>query len=718
MRIPSSVFAVGRYGLAFTLAAGSLLLMSAPKKTGFTKYDKAFYADPNTVSFVRPGLGISIVSAKIASDGTMSVGYKLSDPNGQPLDLTGVQTPGAISVSFVMAYLPKGQRQYVSYTTRTQTSPITKVSAVQAGADSGGTTQTVSLGEYVYTFKQKATPPAGNYDGSASHRVGVYGNRNLTEFDLGTDYDSATYDFVPAGGTPQPREVIKNATCNKCHDDMAFHGGSRRGMELCIVCHTPQTVDPDTGNTLDMVAFAHKLHMGSQLPSVKAGKPYQIIGFNQAVSDYSTVNLPSDARRCEFCHESSTKAAQADAWLKNPSRAACGACHDTTNFATGQNHVNLPQVNDSQCNQCHLPQGELEFDASIMGAHAIPTRTETAPGLNFNIIRIDNGVAGKAPTVTFSIKDNAGNGLRIADLTGGLNRIGLVLAGPTSDYGYTSFGSDVTTHGYVSETPSTSTSCSSDGTCSYTFTHAIPAGARGTFAIGLEGRRQVVLLPGTEQEQTTEVGAVNKVAYFSVDGSKVAPRRQVVDIAKCNNCHSFLSLHGENRNQIEQCVLCHNASETDIGRRSTATVAADKSAPAQSVNFALMIHKIHTGEKMTADFNTTYTIVGFGGSHNDFTEVRYPVMTPTGGVGDTAKCYMCHVNNSEVAFPIGLNAVADPQGLLNPAPATTSACTACHQNKTALAHANAQTDPKFGESCGVCHGAGADADVQKAHAGK
>ena len=44
---------------------------------------------------------------------------------------------------------------------------------------------------------------------------------------------------------------------------------------------------------------------------------------------------------------------------------------------------------------------------------------------------------------------------------------------------------------------------------------------------------------------------------------------------------------------------------------------------------------------------------------------------------------------------------------MNPAPATTSACTACHLTPSALAHAVSQTDPKFGESCDVCHGAGA-----------
>jgi len=79
---------------------------------------------------------------------------------------------------------------------------------------------------------------------------------------------------------------------------------------------------------------------------------------------------------------------------------------------------------------------------------------------------------------------------------------------------------------------------------------------------------------------------------------------------------------------------------------------------------------------------------------------------------------VCHVNTSEAAFPIGRNAVMDPQGLVNPAPATTSACTACHANQSALAHAQANTDPKLGESCDVCHGTGAAFDVDQVHAGR
>src|ERR1041385_2870071 len=189
MRIPSSVFAVGRYVVAFAVIAGSLALMSAPKKIEFTKRDKAYYADANVVNFVRPGLAISIVSTKIAADGTISVDYKLTDPKGLPLDLTGVQTPGAVSVSFCLAYIPKGESQFFSYTTRTQTSPITKVSAIQAGTDSGGTTQTVAVGEYIYTFKSQAGAKGGRpFRPNPTPPIGIYGNRNLTEFDLGTNY--------------------------------------------------------------------------------------------------------------------------------------------------------------------------------------------------------------------------------------------------------------------------------------------------------------------------------------------------------------------------------------------------------------------------------------------------------------------------------------------------------------------------------------------------
>jgi OmcA/MtrC family decaheme c-type cytochrome len=721
MRIPTSVWKAGRYALALAIVTGSVAVLSAVKKPSIAPNDKARYADPNLVAWVQPGLAIQIVSAKIASDGTISVDYKLTDGAATPaaLDQNGVVTPGPVSVSFLVAYIPKGQTQFVSYISRSVAAAKGGASAVQATGESltTGTVQTVATGEYIYTFKAKA--PTG-FDTTATHRIGIYGSRNLTQWDLGTAFDDATFDFVPAGGTAAPRDVVRTADCNKCHDSLAAHGGSRKSVELCIMCHTPQTTDPDTGNTVDMKVFIHKIHMGASLPSVTAGHPYQIIGFQNSVNDYSTVVYPSnpgDPRNCQTCHNPKNGAAQTNAWMTNPSQAACGSCHDDVNFATGANHANQAATDDSKCSTCHVASSGKEFDTSVTGAHANPTQSASAPGINVNIVKVDNGGAGQKPSVTFTVRDSSGAGIPMSSLTGGSNRMALVMAGPTSDYGYTSFGSDVTTPGYVSENPVPTAQCSSDGTCLYTFTHAIPAGAKGTYAIGLEARRGLSLPNAPAAEQSTEYGADNKVFYFSVDGSPVAPRRTVVAIANCNNCHTRLSLHGENRNQIEMCVLCHNPSENDLSVRPSAKVASDKALPPQSVNFALMIHKIHTGET-TGAAGLTYTIVGYGGSHNEFSDVRYPAMGPTGSTADTAKCAMCHVNTSEANFPIGKNAVKDPQGLLNPAPATTSACTACHFDTAAYAHAVSNSDPRFGEACDVCHATGAAYDVDKVHAGK
>jgi OmcA/MtrC family decaheme c-type cytochrome len=676
--------------------AGAVALMSAPKSTGFTKHDKAFYANPSVVGFVRPGLTFQIVSANIAADGTVTVDYKVTDPKGVALDLAGVQTPGPVSASFVLAYIPKGQSQYVTYATRARTSADGKNTTNVATADSGGKNTQVTPGEYLYTFGNKV--PSG-WDATATHRVGVYGSRNLTEFDLGTYYDDAVLDFVPGGGKPAPRDIVRTAACNTCHDSLSHHGGSRRSVELCIMCHTPQSTDVNSGNTVDFKVMIHKLHDGSSLPSVVAGGKYQM-GNPANPTDWSTVVFPADVRRCETCHDQKSGAAQADAYLKNPNRQACGACHDDVNFASGVNHAGGPQASDNLCTTCHMPQGELEFDASIKGGHTIPVDSSYRPGIVVDITKVVNGGAGQKPTVTFTVRDFSGAGIPMSVMATSPNRISLNMAGPTADYGYTSFGSDVTTHGYVTENPVPTAQCSPDGTCTYTFAHAVPAKATGTYAIGIEARRGLTILPGTTVQQSVNYGAPNKVFYFPVDGTPVVKRRQVVDISKCNGCHVELLHHGNTRNNTEYCVLCHNPSNTDNAN------------PAQAVNFSLMVHKIHYGDNMVP-FGQKYVVSG-----TDFSKIRFSPMNNTGTPGDTAKCYMCHVNGSESVFPIGLNMVTTPQGYMNPTPPTTAACTACHLKLSATAHAAAQTQGTNGESCDVCHGANAAFSVDSVHAGK
>lgn len=673
------LIALGTAILLLAVAAG----LGAPAKL-YKSTEKAAYLDERTLNFVRPGLKFQITKVDVATDGTVRATFKVTDTVGAGLDREGITTPGVVASSFVLARIPKGATQYTAYTVRTQVSTINGKSAVQAGTDAGGTYTRVAEGEYVYQFGTKLPADA---DRTVTHSILLYGSRNLTDFDLGTNYADTVFSWVPNGSpVTVTRDVIKTATCNKCHVDMGFHGGSRKSIEGCVLCHQPQTIDPDTGNSVDMAVMAHKIHMGANLPSVKAGKDYCIIGFGNSNNCYGEVEFPAGPNTCEACHVTNAtgaaKAAQADAHLKHPTRAACGACHDDVDFASGKGHVAGPQISDNLCATCHIPQGELDFDASIMGAHYTPTLAPSLPKPRIEIQTIDDGVAGKKPRVTFTLKDKDGKIVMPSDMTS----LSLVLAGPTTDYAT-----------YVSETARGAQDLGG-GRFAYTFTATIPADAKGSFTIGAEGYRNTVLSPGTTKEQTVRDAILNVTKTFSVDGKPVVNRRQVVSLDKCNSCHSFLSLHGSNRNQIEQCVLCHNPNTTDTSRRAAAM------NPPESVNFSTMIHRIHAGEEQTRDF----TIIGFGGSVNNFNEVGYP--------GILSNCASCHVNNSyRLPLADNLLQVTDPRGYIPKVNPEANACLGCHATKAAASHALANTTA-LGESCATCHGVNGDFSVDKVHA--
>jgi OmcA/MtrC family decaheme c-type cytochrome len=695
------------------LAMVALCLTGASNKHPYSPHEKAFYADASLVEYVLPGVTITINSARIASDGTISVLYTLTDPSGHPLDAAGVTTPGTITLSYVAAVLPNNQEQYTAYTTRANSGPAV-ASTNQPGADSGGVVSPVGSGQYQYVFRTKA--PSG-FDATATHTIGIYGSRVLTDYNLGTNYASATFNFVPNGAAvTKVHEIIKTASCNTCHDQLSWHGGRRRGVEMCVLCHTQQNVDTTTGGSLDLKVIIHEMHMGKNLPSVVGGSPLIVNG-----TDFSQIAFPADPgdpRRCETCHSQSTGAAQATAYLTNPTRAACGACHNDVNFASGANHPGGPQIDDNQCHNCHIPQGELDFDASIKGAHVAPTASNLLTGLAVNIAKVDNGTAGSAPVVSFTVQDGSGKPLALSQLGEIPGKdayaISFTMAGPTTDYGYTSFGSDTaSTPGYVTESAAKA-GCDGNGNCTYRFTHRVPANASGTYSIGVEARRTEVVLAGTTSQQSITYGAPNKVVYFSVDGSPVSPRRQVVAVSNCNQCHVALSVHGTLRNNTEYCVMCHNPSNTDASERVHAQVAADKAAPPQGITFPLLVHRIHDGVNMQGD-GGSYTVVGFGGSHNDFSTTLYPGMAPNGEMISLANCSTCHVNGSEANLPVGLNNAVNPQGWINPDGATATACSGCHVAQDAASHFLANTTT-LGESCTVCHQPGAAFDVDKVHA--
>jgi len=632
---------------------------------GLTPHDLAYYMDQDLVAFIRPGITAKIVSATIQNN-KIAVNFTVADPKGLPLDRNGVNTAGPITTSFILAYIPKGQTQYTDYVTRLVASKVNiGQNVVQAATDSGGIYTTIADGQYTYT--SGLTLPA-SFDPAVTHTVGMTARRDLREFDLDRQSSNDVFSFVPNGSkVTVVRDVVKTESCNQCHDPLSAHG-ARIDTRICVLCHTPQSTDGTTGNTVDLKVMIHKIHMSKDLPSVVAGQPYAI-----ASADFSTIGFPSDVRRCDVCHKGTTQGAN---YLTKPTRDACGSCHDNVNFATGENHLGGPQVSDNMCATCHWPQGEYEFDASILGAHTVPTSSTQLAGVVFSIVKLDNVAPGKQPTITFTVNDKQGNPIDITKM----NSCRVTMAGPTTDY-----------TSYKQEDMRAKATLSGNSWI-YTMTNAIAADAKGSFAFGMEGYVNVTLNPGTVTALTARDAGMNVVAYASVDGSPVLKRRQVVALANCNTCHTRLMLHGGSRQNTEYCVICHNPNT--LSRTTTLIPTGD------SVNFKTMIHKIHTGEELLTDFTIGNTT---------FNEVRFP--------GDRRNCLKCHVGTSyNIPLPDGVISQQAPRDYINPLPPISGACLSCHTDKPTAAHASIMTSPLLGESCEACHGQNSDASIDKVHA--
>ncbi|MBI5280635.1 MAG: OmcA/MtrC family decaheme c-type cytochrome [Candidatus Solibacter usitatus] len=643
------------------------------KKQRYSSNQKEFYLDDKPLAFIRPGLTIEIQKAEVSGD-TARVTFRISDDKGAPLDRTGVATPGAVSLNFVLARIKKGDRQYTAYTTRMQPNPTTGRLFLQATQDSGGAYSSSAEGVYTYTFGTKI--PAADYDATVTHTVGIYATRDLQEFGLKTYIANAVYDFVPAGGLiTVVRDIVRTENCNTtCHDPLAVHGeGARREVRLCVLCHTPQTTDHVTGNTVDMKVMIHKIHRGKNLPSVRAGTPYLIED-----EDFSEIGFPRDIRNCEVCHDKGT---QSKNYLTAPARDSCGACHDDVNFATGEKHgLGGVQVSDAQCTVCHAPETGREFDISIKGSHVIPDRSSQLPGVNFEILSVDGATPGSNPTVTFKVTDKKGNLLEPSKM----GRLRLGLGGPTND-------SVFHTREDARQAPA------GQGAFSYKFTASIPANATGTYVVAAEGWNDVRL---TKVDGTTVTGrdtGLNKLFYFGVTDRTPVKRRTIVSQTKCNACHEKLLVHSQTRDSVEYCSVCHRPGFTDDSERP-----ANK-RPAEAMDFKNMIHKIHTGRNLENEF----TIYDAGEAEN-FNGVRFP--------GDRRNCSKCHEGTSyQLPLPKGLLASLTPRGFFSPTPPTATACLACHDRLSTAAHAFVNIAP-FGESCATCHAEDSEFAVTKVHA--
>jgi OmcA/MtrC family decaheme c-type cytochrome len=611
----------------------------------------------------------------------------ITDSLNQPLDRLGQLTPGPVNPGFVLSSWDADKRQYFAYTKRTRNG------VTDPSTDQSGTWTDLELGHSKYTF---GTTLPVDFDVTKTLTLGVQASRVLPPDALGgkTYYaDNAFKDFRPDGGAAGPVwDAINTQTaCNNCHKPLAMHGGARRSVRLCVLCHQPQHSISETGESFDLKIMIHRIHSGKNLPSVKAGKPYILTGTH----DYSTVAFPQDIRNCTYCHEGTDpakKPTQSDVWTTRPNRATCGSCHDDLNFVTGAGHVvGGAQLDDSKCATCHAPAGDHEWDASVRGAHTVPDKSTQLKGLKAEIISVDQASPGKKPVVTFKLTN--GDGTILDPTTFGSN-LNIDLGGPTSDY---------TLFPVIRERADGATFNGSLGT--YTFTNSIPAGATGTWTFAIECRRALKLAKADGTTISYNEGAVNPIKYVAITGGTAKPRRTLVALANCNKCHERLASlfsHGGQRIAIELCVMCHNPNHSDGARRPAAEGAAESGA------FKRLIHRIHTGTNLTQD----YTI--WGGTPTNFNGIRFP--------GDRRDCLTCHVAGA-YTLPVTPDAVpvVTPRDYFSPQGPGTAACVGCHDNRDAAAHAYLNTVNFPGasgptEACGTCHSTGGDWAVEKVHA--
>jgi hypothetical protein len=107
------------------------------------------------IAFVRLGLVIKITSAQVTHDGTISTDFTLNDPQGLPLDRTGVTTRSPPLWHLLLHKLPQGQQRYVDDVILTATGPI-RETVTQATGESNGVLLTTASG-YHYTVATKTT---------------------------------------------------------------------------------------------------------------------------------------------------------------------------------------------------------------------------------------------------------------------------------------------------------------------------------------------------------------------------------------------------------------------------------------------------------------------------------------------------------------------------------------------------------------------------------
>ncbi len=544
-------------------------------------------------------------------------------------------------------------------------------STIVATTDTRMTTATASRfsynpdGYYSYDFDKDITLTTNTngvvFEPGKTHRVAVqltYTNAsgNLVAanpyFDFTVD---ASGKSVPVTDPSKTRKMTDVASCNGCHEKLAIHGGGRVDTQYCVLCHNPSTVDPNSGNNLNLATMVHKIHSARLLAGAAGGENMTI-----GTGDFTEVGFPQDLRNCTKCHSAvNPSTPQGDNWKTVPSQRACLTCHanktgsdwDTSHqvfardpLVTGVTNpaAKAKDLADSTCVACHK-----------VGSAISPERVhwnqneENSVKYKMNIEGAAYDAATRKVTVKYFLSDPTNNNATYNLVTPDCTGTSAVSCGSSTKFGnlrfylayqnvvgqstavtepsaYNNGGSGANAYAYTG---------TNDGSNHYSVNISVPADTTYTAAVGTArvvsiGQIKEVKLqaksatdPRPAVVPTTLINTLVQNTFRDVALTGVLqPRRVIVSNEKCNVCHGSLgatsgsntldnAFHSGARNTVEACVICHDANRVSSSVMTNGLVNAGVGVN-ESYQMKRMIHGIHGNSKRTTPFNHGNPVVG------------------------------------------------------------------------------------------------------------
>jgi len=592
-----------------------------------------------------PGLLVSILEASVDTVSRRPrVRLRITDREGAALARDGV------SISFLVAKVAAVSDAigahtvagaYQNYLKRsvTQSDPPSyplngamprKVDQPSTESSTSGVFTTIESGVYDYTFSYAL--PEG-YDASASHMVALYATRSVEGVRF---VANAERFFVPsdANATPLRRDAVHTETCNNCHNPLSAHGGARQEVQLCLGCHTQGAIDPESGNSLDFNVMIHRIHRGRDLPSVRGGTPYSIVGYGLSLLDFSKVGFPQSIQNCQSCHTDD----DGERWVSNGVRAACTSCHENVDKTEGEGSHPFPLNPDADCGNanCHGPGGNV---ADAREAHKTQLNDLSSGIFDLTILSVSAADADSPVQVRIRAHTGTRQSGAMLPVTspGNLSTLSVFINGPNT-------GFELSGNTIVKLTKSELVSLAADAQKPGELTFSLPRSMRQTVgglgdpdvdSYTLSLRATYDPTPSTAPDDDRLDMRLNPAAAFSAS-EEVVGRRPVVETGKCNACHGELSQHsGDNlARSVEQCTMCHSGSLDTRVRQSANKVAGVTT----SLRLSTLVHRIHASGVATTPYSVFADGTGAPYPVRDLSEVPFP--------GDVRDCDSCHTHGT------------------------------------------------------------------------